>query len=180
MEDRYNVDKDQAGRVTATAEALRTQCSKAWQLDGELAGLFLDWSARLHEIGLDISHDGYQRHGAYVAENADMPGFPRAEQRLLAFLIGSQRHSVNMRFRRQLPRDWREPALRVAILLRLGVLLNRSRSGSEVPVPGLAVTKDSLHLEFDADWLADNPLTAADLKRERKHLKTAGYALSFS
>ena len=77
MEDRYNVDKEQAGRVTATAEALRRQCSEAWQLDGELAGLFLDWSARLHEIGLDISHDGYQRHGAYVAENADMPGFPR-------------------------------------------------------------------------------------------------------
>ncbi len=179
MEDRYNVDKEQAGRVTATAEALRQQCRDRWQLDGELAGLFLDWSARLHEIGLDISHDGYQRHGAYVAENADMPGFPRAEQRLLAFLIGSQRHSVNMRYRSQLPRNWREPALRLAILLRLGVLVNRSRSGSDVPVPALTVENESLHLDFDADWLADNPLTAADLKRERKHLKEAGYTLTF-
>ncbi len=179
MEDRYNVDKEQASRVGATAEALRRQCSESWRLDGELAPLFLDWSARLHEIGLDISHDGYQRHGAYVAENADMPGFPRAEQRLLAFLIGSQRHSVNMRFRRQLPRDWRESALRLAILLRLGVLVNRSRSGSDVPVPVLSVGADSLHLDFDAAWLADNPLTEADLKRERKHLRNAGYELSF-
>ena len=62
-----------------------------------------------------------------------------------------------MRFRRQLPRDWREPALRVAILLRLGVLVNRSRSGSDVPVPGLTVTKDSLHLEFDADLACRQP-----------------------
>ncbi len=180
MEDRYNVDKDQAFRVASTAEALRKQCAKKWQLDSELASLFLEWSARLHEIGLDISHDGYQRHGAYVAENADMPGFPRAEQRLLAFLIGSQRHAVNIRFRKRLPRNWREPALRVAILLRLGVLLNRSRSGSDVPVPRLVVDKDAVHLRFDPDWLADNPLTEADLKRERKHLKEVGYELSFS
>ena len=179
MEDRYSVDKEQAERVATTSEALRRQCSELWGLDGDLAQLFLDWSARLHEIGLDISHDGYQRHGAYVAENADMPGFPRAEQRLLAFLIGSQRHAVNMRFRSRLPRDWRKPALRLGILLRLGVLLNRSRSGSDVPIPELSVDKASLHLRFDARWLQDNPLTAADLKRERKHLKAAGYALSF-
>ena len=179
MEDRYSVDKEQAERVATTSEALRRQCSELWGLDGDLAQLFLDWSARLHEIGLDISHDGYQRHGAYVAENADMPGFPRAEQRLLAFLIGSQRHAVNMRFRSRLPRDWRKPALRLGILLRLGVLLNRSRSGSDVPIPELSVDKASLHLRFDARWLQDNPLTAADLKRERKHLKAAGYTLSF-
>jgi exopolyphosphatase/guanosine-5'-triphosphate,3'-diphosphate pyrophosphatase len=179
MEDRYNIDKEQASRVAATAEALRLQCAAGWALDGSLSRLFLDWSARLHEIGLDISHDGYQRHGAYVAENADMPGFPRAEQRLLAFLIGSQRHAVNMRFRKKLPRDWREAALRLAILLRLGVLLNRSRSGSEVPVPGLEAGNGTLHLHFDRDWLDENPLTEADLKRERKHLKDAGYRLTF-
>jgi len=118
-------------------------------------------------------------NGSGIAENADMPGFPRAEQRLLAFLIGSQRHAVNLRFRKKLPRDWREAALRLAILLRLGVLLNRSRSGSEVPVPGLEAGNDTLHLHFDRAWLDENPLTEADLKRERKHLKDAGYRLTF-
>ncbi len=179
MEDRYNVDKGQADRVAATSEALLAQCAKAWGFDREIASNMLDWAARLHEIGLDISHDGYQRHGAYVAENADMPGFPRAEQRFLAFLIGSQRYAINTRYRKQLPRGWRVPATRLAILLRLGVLLNRSRSSKAVPVPELEVGKDSLDLRFDPAWLAENPLTEADLKREHRYLKEAGYELTY-
>jgi len=179
MEDRYNVDKDQAGRVAATAGALRAQCETAWDLSSELARNMLDWAARLHEIGLDISHDGYQRHGAYVAEHADMPGFPRAEQRFLAYLIGSQRYDIKTGYRKKLPRDWRESATRLAILLRLGVLLNRSRSSKEIPLPELSVGKGSLELVFDPVWLADNRLTRADLKRERDYLKAVGYSLRF-
>ena len=180
MEDRYNVDKEQASRVATTAEELRCQCERKWGLESELAKNMLNWSARLHEIGLDISHDGYQRHGAYVAENADMPGFPRAEQRFLAFLIGSHRHDINTRYRKNLPRSWREPATRLAILLRLGVLLNRSRPSQDIPVPALKVGKDSLSLHFNAEWLAANPLTEADLKRECRRLNDAGYQLSYS
>ncbi len=179
MEDRYNVDKEQSGRVAGLANELRKQCAKAWRLKSDLAASILDWSARLHEIGLDISHDGYQRHGAYVAEHADMPGFPRAEQRFMAFLIGSQRHSIKLRFQKNLPRDWREPALRLAILLRLSVLLNRSRAGSDVPVPTIEVKKDQLHLTFDRAWLDANPLTEADLKRERRYLEDVGYKLRY-
>ena len=179
MEDRYTVDKEQAGRVAATAEELRLQCMGAWDLDSGLAKNVLNWAARLHEIGLDISHDGYHRHGAYVAENADMPGFPRAEQRFLAFLIGSQRYNIDTRYRKKLPRSWRETATRLAILLRLGVLLNRSRSNTAVPAPRLDVGKDSVDLRFDPAWLAENPLTEADLKRERERLKSAGYTLTY-
>jgi len=139
MAARYNVDEPQAIRVAETATKLLGQCAEAWQLTSALAEQGLVWAARLHEIGLDISHDGYQRHGAYIAENADMPGFPRAEQRLLAFLIASQRHQVVTRYLQELPRAWREPALRLAILLRLAVLLNRSRNQAEVPPVELSV-----------------------------------------
>ncbi|MEM7468258.1 MAG: hypothetical protein AAF387_15415, partial [Pseudomonadota bacterium] len=30
----------------------------------------LRWAARLHEIGLDIAHSSYHRHGAYLLQNA--------------------------------------------------------------------------------------------------------------
>ena len=88
MAARYSVDQRQSRRVAEMASALRQQCAEDWSVQSDLAEQMLDWAARLHEIGLDISHDGFQRHGAYVAEHADMPGFPRAEQRFLAFLIG--------------------------------------------------------------------------------------------
>ena len=40
-----------------------------------LAEPLLAWAGRLHEIGLDVAHSGYHRHGAYLLENADMLGF---------------------------------------------------------------------------------------------------------
>ena len=144
-----------------------------------LARKALDWGARLHEIGLDIAHDGFQRHGAYIAENADMPGFPRAEQRLIAFLIGSQRHQLDARRLKTLPKGWRRSALRLAILLRLAVLMNRSRRDASTPEVTIEVAEDAIGLEFETGWLDDNPLTVADLTREQSRLDAVDYALSY-
>ena len=179
MEARYHVNRKHAKAVARTAKRLLAQCADEWELTSPLATLMLDWSARLHEIGLDISHDGYQRHGAYVAEHADMPGFPRAEQRFLAFLIGCHRHALSKSVANKLPRAWRRPALRLALLLRLAVLLNRSRSGAEIPEIKLAVERRRIHLAFDAEWLAANPLTVADLGREQTYLASIGYELNY-
>jgi exopolyphosphatase/guanosine-5'-triphosphate,3'-diphosphate pyrophosphatase len=180
MEARYHIDMKQAKRVAGSAGMLLQQCDKSWDLDGPLSANMLDWAARLHEIGLDISHDGYQRHGAYIAANADLPGFPRAEQRFLAFLIGSQRHSINAKFLNILPRAWREPALRLAILLRLGVLLNRNRSSNNLAAVKIDADDKSIALEFDPAWLKANPLTVADLEREVGYLESVEYELRFS
>ena len=177
MASRYNVDNEQAKRVAATAQSLLDQCSDAWGLDAPLCGRILDWSARLHEIGLDISHDGYQRHGAYIAEHADMPGFPRAEQHFLALLIGGQRLRIDKSGFKILPDSWQEPGLRLLILLRLAVLLNRSRKETEHPPLSIQVSDKTVSLSFAADWLAENPLTIADLEREQEFLEQIGYDL---
>jgi exopolyphosphatase/guanosine-5'-triphosphate,3'-diphosphate pyrophosphatase len=177
MASRYQVDEQQAERVARAAADIYSQASKQWAVSGGITMEVLDWAARLHEIGLDISHDGYQRHGAYIAEHADMPGFPRAEQRLLAALIGGQRHSIDTSAFKPLPKPWRSAALRLLIILRLAVLLNRSRKEVEqIPVT-INADDDSLTLLFDADWLADNPLTIADLERESGYLRQIGYDL---
>jgi len=179
MASRYQVDKEQVARVAGTAADLLAQCRDAWRLEQDLAGKVLDWASRLHEIGLDISHDGYQRHGAYITEHADMPGFPRSEQRFLALLIGAQRHPVDTAQLEVLPASWRETALRLVMILRLAVLLNRSRSTEILPPVTLSVDKNGLRLGFDADWLAANPLTIADLEREKALLLDVGYGLQF-
>ncbi|MDH3746563.1 MAG: Ppx/GppA family phosphatase [Gammaproteobacteria bacterium] len=179
MASRYSVDTSQAMRVAATADMLFRQCAEAWSLESKLATVMLDWAAHLHEIGLDISHDDFHRHGAYVAEHADMPGFPRAEQRFLAALVGSQRHQVDSRFLKKLPRVWRNTALRLTLLLRLAVLLNRSRHDADIVNIELKVTDESLDLRFDPTWLEENALTAADLTREQSYLRAVGYELTF-
>ena len=91
MQARYHVDLAQAERVERTALGLLAQVADSWQLDDPLAAMLLAWSARLHEIGLDVAHSRHHQHGAYLLEHADMPGFPREEQRLLSRLVGGHR-----------------------------------------------------------------------------------------
>jgi exopolyphosphatase/guanosine-5'-triphosphate,3'-diphosphate pyrophosphatase len=177
MLSRYQVDTAQSKRVSLTAARLLEQCRQAWKLDVDLSPKILEWAARLHEIGLDISHDGYQRHGAYIAENADMPGFPWTEQKMLAFLIASQRRQLNRRGALKLPANWRQRALRLALLLRIAVLLNRSRSSEELPDISLQARRNTIALRFPQYWLEANPLTVADLEREQGYLQQIDYRL---
>jgi exopolyphosphatase/guanosine-5'-triphosphate,3'-diphosphate pyrophosphatase len=175
---RYHTDLSQSGRVSDIAARLLQQCAKQWNLDSPLAESLLDWAARLHEIGLDIAHDGFQKHGAYIVENADMPGFPRNEQSVLAFMILNHRGSINLAARKSLPRRWREPATHLTVLLRLAVLLNRSRSTVPLPPIRFAAEGDRSTLTLPDSWLRKNPLSVADLERESRYLENAGYELA--
>jgi exopolyphosphatase/guanosine-5'-triphosphate,3'-diphosphate pyrophosphatase len=78
-----------------------------------------------------------------------------------------------------LPRAWRETAVRLVMLLRMAVLLNRSRSQVDLPGIGIEVDSRALELCFDKTWLQANPLTVADLEREIGLLRPVGYELSF-
>ena len=180
MMSRYNVDETQAKRVACSAAELLSQCARPWKLKSPLAAHLLDWASRLHEIGLDIAHNGYQQHGAYIAENADLPGFPRAEQSILAFLIANQRRQIDTGSCLKIPSAWRDRSMRLALLLRLAVLLNRSRTTVELPTIVLEVGQHDIRLKFPDVWLAHNALTVADLEREQEYLGYAGFNLVFA
>jgi exopolyphosphatase/guanosine-5'-triphosphate,3'-diphosphate pyrophosphatase len=79
-----------------------------------------------------------------------------------------------------LPASWRERALRLAMLLRLSVLLSRNRGNTALPDVTLSVGEKSLSLQFAEDWLERNPLAIADLEREKGYLKRVGYKLGFN
>ena len=63
---RYHVDFKHAANIKTTALHLLEKVSKVWKIDNDIAYQFLIWAADLHEIGLDISHSKYHRHGAYL------------------------------------------------------------------------------------------------------------------
>ena len=136
-----------------------------------LAELALSWAARLHEIGLDVAHSGYHRHGAYLLENGDMPGFAREEQLLLARLVGCHRRKLLLDGFDDLIPPWDQLALRLVLLLRLAVLLHRDRS--ELPLPGIVLQPRGrvLEMQFKLRSLRDHPLTSADLQQEVGYLQ---------
>lgn len=176
---RFNIDEAQGARVAATAADFLQQSALKWQLEDPLASKIVEWGARLHEIGLDISHESFQRHGAYIAENADLPGFPKSEQAVLAFVIASQRGPIELQTLQPLPAAWRNAAVRISIIHRLGVLLNRSRSTRALPRISFDVSGKSISLVFPDGWLAANPLTIADLNRETNYLANIQFELDF-
>ena len=178
MQARYHVEEAQAGRVEVTALALLQQVQEEWGLTEPLAELVLGWAARLHEIGLDLSHSHYHKHGAYLIEHSDMAGFPRQEQQLLAAIVGGHRRKVNARPLEDLAPPWHVKGELLMVLLRLSVLLHRGRSSTPLPEIRASAQSRGLDLEFPSGWLDAHPLTRADLDTEADHLKAIGFRLN--
>jgi exopolyphosphatase/guanosine-5'-triphosphate,3'-diphosphate pyrophosphatase len=178
LEERYNVDKIQAARVERTTLSFLEDAADALELDTEFARDYARWASRLHEIGVSLSYSGYHKHGAYILEHTDMPGFSRDAQQLLARVVGNHRRKFRIARFEDLPAEVAPAAIRLTILLRLAVRLNRGRSEAAVPEVRLAVEGEHFALRFPAGWLEANPLTRVDLERERERLAAAGYSLS--
>jgi exopolyphosphatase/guanosine-5'-triphosphate,3'-diphosphate pyrophosphatase len=177
LEARFHVDGAQADRVEATALAFLRQVRSDWKLDEPLAELVLRWAARLHEVGLDIAHSHYHKHGAYLLQHADLPGFPREEQSLLAALVGSHRRKLNVAQLEELVPPWHLKAEYLIVLLRLAVLLHRGRGPRALPEINLRPKGRSLECVFPKGWLEEHALTVADFEQEAEFLRGAGFRL---
>jgi exopolyphosphatase/guanosine-5'-triphosphate,3'-diphosphate pyrophosphatase len=177
MQQRYHVDLGQAERVEATVVDFLSQVEETWPLADPAIELILRWAARLHEIGLDVAHSGYHRHGAYLLANADMAGFPREEQKLLAIMVGSHRRKPAIEEADDLAAPWDKRAPPMTLLLRLAVLLHRGRSPVALPAIKLTARADALEMRFPPGWLDDHPLTVADLQLEIETLKGVNFRL---
>lgn len=176
---RYGVDLPHAADVEATALKMLEGVAEAWELDKKAVRRLLGWGAKLHESGLAIAHAGYHKHSEYLVRHADLPGFSQTEQRVLAALVRLHRGKFSPAAWSDLPEDWVEPIQRLAVLLRVAVLLHRSRLPDVRPRLSLDAGKNSLALQFPKTWLDEHPLAATDLELEADYLKTVDFKLKF-
>jgi exopolyphosphatase/guanosine-5'-triphosphate,3'-diphosphate pyrophosphatase len=177
---RYHVDTAQAARVARVVAKLLRAAKPATADNNDLGLRYLTWAARLHEIGLSISHSGYHRHSGYILEHADMPGFSHSDQASLALLVRAQRGAFNKIawFVETNPGgDHRDTWL--IWLLRQAVILCRSRA--EPRLAGIEVECGfrRYRLKFPDGWLARRPLTQKALEEEAAHWKALGVEYSF-
>lgn len=178
LTERYHIDTAQAARVERAAAQLFAQVREEWALSDD-DGHMLEWAARLHEIGLAIAHTKYHKHGAYLVEHSELPGFSYFEQRILAALIRGHRRHFDVEAFAALPKPWGRQARRACVLLRLAVLLHRSRIAEELPELRVSARKRTLMIKFPRGWLRAHALTAADLGQEAKYLRGARYRLEY-
>jgi len=171
---RFHVDLDKAAAVEATATNLLHQIAASWELHGDNAEKLLRWAARLYPVGLDIAHDDYHKHSAYIIEHVDLAGYSRAEQWQLSRLALAHRKRFPVK---QFPMD-NLALLRVAIILRLAIIFHRGRNSKHgVPSMTLTAENQALTLSIAEQWLDDNPLASADLENESRYLRDIDYEL---
>jgi exopolyphosphatase/guanosine-5'-triphosphate,3'-diphosphate pyrophosphatase len=81
---------------------------------------------------------------------------------------------------KELPKRIGKLVPKLAVLLRLGVILNRSRGTNASCDFTLQVDDKRVKLKFPAGWLKQQPLTRADLELEAEYLYAAGFVLEVS
>ena len=167
---RYNADPKQAERVVKTAQQLFDGVAESLNLTCDDRDL-LRRAAYVHEIGLAISHGGYHRHGAYLLQHSDIPGFSQIDQNHLSRLVGFHRRKLRHEAKIEVTRAGGEKLAYLCLLLRLAVLINHSRSDQVLPAIELSVVNDQqwqLSVSGDAkQW----PLLIADLQDEQVQFK---------
>jgi exopolyphosphatase / guanosine-5'-triphosphate,3'-diphosphate pyrophosphatase len=170
---RFHVNMEKAKEVEKTAQHLLKQIASEWNLNSVDASQLLTWAAQLYQVGLDISHNDYHKHSAYIVQNVDLAGCSRAEQAQLAALVLAHRRRFPVK---AFPNE-NTALIRLAILLRLATIFHRGRTKNNLPRLELQVSNKKLILNLPEKWLDSHPLTLADLETEQKHLQDIDYQL---
>lgn len=174
---RYGVDMAQANRVERLSMDLFDQVSSSWKLDDEQR-TFLQFAARVHEIGLAIAHSQHHQHAEYLLENSDLAGFTRMEQEVLAVIVRGHRRNLPINKLNALPARLLTMVTRLTVLLRLAALLHRARVDERPPRLTAATRGEGLSLTLPKSWLETHPLTRTDLDQERNYLAAFGIILT--
>jgi len=173
---RFGVDEAHAGRVRTTALELFDFVRQDWSL-GPSDRRLLGWAAEAHEVGLAVSWLAHHKHGAYLVQNSDLPGFSQERRDRLAWLLRAHRRRIPPLEFEGATEGTARANLRLAALLRMAVRLHRNRGASPLPPIAIRTEGKDVVLAFPAGYLARHPLTRAELEDEAALLKEAGLEL---
>ena len=174
---RFNADAAQAMRVAECASHLFVQLvpgalgASTTTRDGR-ALRKLGWAAQLHEVGTQISHSEYHKHGAYILDNADAPGFDAGEMHTLSQLVLGHHGKL-----RKVESSLADPTFATQLLaLRLAVLLCHARRDPQTQAlrVSMAGPRD-FSVSCKAGWSEAFPQSAHLLREEVLAWQKAGW-----
>ncbi len=172
----FAVDLNQSARVTDVSQFFMNQISCVKVLEQDNLNKLkkkLQWAAQLHEIGSAISHSDYHKHGAYILDQSDAPGFSVSELHRLSLLVLGHRGKL-----RKLEVDFDDQDFCYQLIcLRLAVILCHARRTPEFEKIRLVIDPDDhkcFVLEVSQNWKKSFPQSAHLLHEEvQAWLKTS-------
>jgi len=165
---RFAVDVEQAERVQKTAVNLfkgvldKSTCDsdRALRLEKKLG-----WAAHLLEIGTRISHSDFHKHGAYILDNADLPGFSMSELHRLSQLILGHRGKL-----KKLEIELKNPEFMIQLMsLRVAAILCHARRDPDLKGINLKIADDNktgFVIQCKKSWIQQWPQSAHLLREE--------------
>ena len=173
---RFGADLAQAQRVSQTAQSLLTPTLAGLPKDSAARYLRkLNWASQLHEIGMHISHSDYHKHGAYILDNTDLPGFTLDELHRLSQLVLGHRGKL-----RKLETELADPMfLHLLMALRLAVILCHARRDPDVQSINITLdsNRQSAQIGMAITWADKWPQSAHLLKEEALAWQKTGWDL---
>jgi exopolyphosphatase / guanosine-5'-triphosphate,3'-diphosphate pyrophosphatase len=166
---KFGTDTIHGGRVGQVARHLFNQLQvnasdTAPEVNAQLCQK-LDWAGKLHEIGSQIAHSDYHKHGAYILGNSDAMGFSLSELSKLSFLVLGHRGKL-----RKLDLDFTDHILVQQLMaLRLAVALCHARRNPDLN--GLVLKRETensnqFFFECPSSWAQLFPQSAHLLREE--------------
>lgn len=175
---RFHADGRQAHRISETAiRFFNDNAASLGLADPGPWVAYLRWAAQLAEVGLDISHNQYHKHSAYIVEHCDLPGFGHDEQHRLMLLIRHHRKKPDVEALVNLTEEDREIMPLLIAVFRLAMVLHRARTGSSSEGVSMHIKGNTLQLLASDDWWENHVLTHADLEQEASHQAKLGFKL---
>lgn len=176
LQQQYRVDQPQASRVAQTAVQLLRQVDTPL-LPGVSRTKILTWAAKLHEVGLGISHSSHHNHGYYILRHSDLAGFGRYEQHILSSLVRTHRKKLSFERLDGLDQNAKLAIIPLILCLRSAVILHRRREDLDFH-PKLTGNEGRYTIGLPPGWLDTNPLTAAGLQQEARYFTGLGIELT--
>jgi exopolyphosphatase/guanosine-5'-triphosphate,3'-diphosphate pyrophosphatase len=171
--ERYGVDAAQADRVSRMALSLWEAAAMGTQEERREMAMLIEWACQLLEVGHSISHNSYHKHSAYIVSNADMPGFSRRDQRIMATLVLGHVGKLA-----KVQAGLVSESARLALVcIRLAAIFHRNRAKSRLPKVSVSQRGRKLAVAIDADWLKRHPLTRHSLEQECSEWRKVGFEL---
>ena len=159
---KFAADPAQAQRVQKVAIGLLRQLRNDGPAELARHEGKLGWAAQLHEIGSHISHSDYHKHGAYILDNADAPGFAQFELHRLGLLVLGHRGKL-----RKLDADFDDELfVHQLFCLRLAVILCHARRDPDLKGLQLRAQGHQLAVTLRPDWRESFPQSAHLLREE--------------
>ncbi|MFT5295828.1 MAG: exopolyphosphatase/guanosine-5'-triphosphate,3'-diphosphate pyrophosphatase [Colwellia sp.] len=183
LTEKFHIDSRHAKRIKKQATSLFHIYKSAWPLDDKNGLALLHAACELHEVGLLLEFKQHQRHGAYMLQHADLPGFDQADRQLLVALVLLYKGDIDLTLlKKQTVLSFNEASY-LLVILRLAVILCRRRKDDALPDYQTAIIKntdgdDIINLCLPTTWLTQHPLIADELLQENAHLAQLNLSLN--